>query len=1006
MLGMTLKKKTLGIIGLTLVTAITLLAFISQQIVLNGFKQQENQETSEGVERAQKALDNNLKALEGSTRDWALWPDSYSYIQDHNQAFVVENLVDNAPFVSLQLNLLLYIDMQTHIVFSKTLDYSTGKNLSLPAGLKKHIYPGSPLLNHDNPNSSIKGIIALPEGFMLVASEPIVPSPDDLPVRGTLIFGRFLDKDVVQHLSELTLLDMSLQPVDDPKMSEDFKEALAALTAESPITVQPLDSEVVAGYSMLNDIYGRPALLLRIETNRDIYQQGQHIIGYFIFVLITGGILCLLMITLLLDKLVLVRLARLKSDVSNIGVSSDAASRIAVVGNDELSSVADSINGMLSALQLSREEQKQGEERFSKAFNATPAIEASTTMKDWRIIDVNDAFVQVLGYTREEVIGRSALELNIVDASRFGVSHPEGAPGQEPPLDAASGEADPGTDPPQDQEAPIRNFEVKVKKKSGESLTLLYSEDSLEVGGEMFRLSAAIDITERKHAEELRFSKAFTSNPAIQLLTSMVDHRIIAVNEAFVRQSGYSQDEAVGRTAIELNLWTDLTQRDAVTQSLQEQGEAKNMEISSSTKSGQARTLLYSAVLLEVDSVPCLLSTALDISDRKAAEQRNQRQLGRLAALRNIDMAIMSSLDLRLTLNVLIDQATAHLNVDAAALYLLNPHTQMLDYATGHGFHTSVISGMQVRMGQGYTGRAALERRTIHVDNLAKADGNSTRALHTSELFVTYYATPLIAKGQVKGVLEVYHRAPLDPDSEWLDFLETLAGQAAIAIDSSSMFDDLQRSNTELPLAYDTTLEGWSRALDLRDNETEGHTQRVTQMAVKLARFMGFDEERLVHVRRGSLLHDIGKMGIPDSILLKPGPLTDEEWVIMRRHPQYAYDMLLPVAFLHLAVDIPRYHHEKWDGSGYPTGLKGEQIPLAARIFAIVDVWDALRSDRPYRAAWPDEKVREHIRALSGTHFDPRVVEAFMAVEMGVSQPKSVLTSWLASGSLAEIQQR
>jgi PAS domain S-box-containing protein len=1003
MLRMTLQKKTLGIIGLTFVIAITLLAFISQAIVLDGFKKQENQETSEGVARAQEALDNNLETLEGTTLDWALWSESYTYIQDHNQAFYEDNLADNAPFVSLQLNMLLYVDTQSQIVFSKALDYSTGKEVPVPSELDKHIYPGSPLLKHDNVNSSIKGIIALPEGFMLVASEPIVPSTGDVPVRGTLIFGRFLDNEVVQRLSELTLIDVTLQAVDDPKMAEDFKKALANLTEESPIAVQPLDSQVVAGYSILKDVYGKPALLLRIEANRDIYEQGQKVIAYYMVVLVLGGILCLLMITLLLDRLVLARLARLKSDVSRIGVSSDESARITVGGNDELSSVADSINGMLLALQRSREEQKQGDERFSKAFNATPAVEVITTLNEWRIIDVNDAFVELLGYTREEVIGRSALELNILDDSRQSVSQPELVAGQEPTQGKANEESGAETDAPQEQ-APIRNIEVKVKKKSGESLTLLYSADSLEVGGETYRLSAAIDITERKRAEELRFSKAFTSNPAIQLLTSMVDHRIIAVNEAFVRQSGYSQEEAVGHSAIELNLWTDLAQRDAVLQALLLQGEAKNMEIISSTKSGEARTLLYSAVLLEVDSVPCLLSTALDISDRKAAEQRNQRQLGRLAALRNIDMAIMSSLDLRLTLNVLIDQVTTHLNVDAAALFLLNPHTQMLDYATGHGFRTSAVSGSQIRLGQGYAGRAALERRTMRADNLARADGSSPEALHTGELFVAYFATPLIAKGQVKGVLEVYNRAPLDPDSEWLDFLETLAGQAAIAVDSASMFNDLQRSNTELALAYDTTLEGWSRALDLRDNETEGHTQRVTQMAVRLARFMGFDEESLVHIRRGALLHDIGKMGIPDSVLLKPGPLSDEEWVIMRRHPQYAYDMLVPVAFLHPALDIPHYHHEKWDGSGYPTGLKGDQIPLAARIFAIVDVWDALRSDRPYRPAWPDEKVREHISALSGTHFDPLVVEAFMSLELGMSKAV-VLPSRPPGGNLVVIAQ-
>jgi len=232
----------------------------------------------------------------------------------------------------------------------------------------------------------------------------------------------------------------------------------------------------------------------------------------------------------------------------------------------------------------------------------------------------------------------------------------------------------------------------------------------------------------------------------------------------------------------------------------------------------------------------------------------------------------------------------------------------------------------------------------------------------------------------VNGVLEIFHRSPLEPDTDWLDFLHAMAGQAAIAIESSNLFEGLQRSNLELGLAYDATIEGWSRAMDLRDRETELHTQRVTKMTVNLARFLGLDEEELVQVRWGALLHDIGKMGVPDNILLKPGPLTDEEWVVMKKHPTLAYEMLTPIRYLRLALDIPYCHHERWDGTGYPNGLKNTQIPLTARIFAVVDVWDSLTSDRPYRAAWTEKKAREYIRASAGTHFDPQVVDAFMQI--------------------------
>jgi putative two-component system response regulator len=195
----------------------------------------------------------------------------------------------------------------------------------------------------------------------------------------------------------------------------------------------------------------------------------------------------------------------------------------------------------------------------------------------------------------------------------------------------------------------------------------------------------------------------------------------------------------------------------------------------------------------------------------------------------------------------------------------------------------------------------------------------------------------------------------------------------------------LQQAHQNLLDAYDATIVGWSRAMDLRDKETEGHTQRVTQLALELAEAYGLRGEPLTHIRRGALLHDIGKLGIPDHILLKPSSLDESEWEFMRQHPQLAYDMLFPIAYLHPALDIPYCHHEKWDGTGYPRGLKGEDIPLPARLFAVVDVWDALTSDRPYRPAWSAEKALAYIREQSGKHFDPEIVDLFHRMMLGKS---------------------
>ena len=190
----------------------------------------------------------------------------------------------------------------------------------------------------------------------------------------------------------------------------------------------------------------------------------------------------------------------------------------------------------------------------------------------------------------------------------------------------------------------------------------------------------------------------------------------------------------------------------------------------------------------------------------------------------------------------------------------------------------------------------------------------------------------------------------------------------------------LREANEHLLAAYEATIEGWSRALDLRDKETEHHSRRVTQLTIKLAEASGMSADEIMHIRRGSLLHDMGKIGVPDSILHKPAALTDEEWTIMRKHPQLVYDLLYSVEYLRPALNIPYCHHEKWDGTGYPRGLKGEQIPLDARLFAIVDVWDALTSDRPYRPAWSQEEALLFIREQSGSHFDPQAVDLFFKV--------------------------
>lgn len=368
---------------------------------------------------------------------------------------------------------------------------------------------------------------------------------------------------------------------------------------------------------------------------------------------------------------------------------------------------------------------------------------------------------------------------------------------------------------------------------------------------------------------------------------------------------------------------------------------------------------------------------------RSELTRKTDQQLTQFKVLSEIDRVILSSFDLEFNLNMLLINVVEQLDVSAANIMLYDPKMETLTALEGVGFRTASFRGQQVQMGEGHAGQAALERIAVHVENLdQKTDNPRLANALTGEDFTTYYGLPLVAKGELRGVLEIFNRGPLLLAEDWLGVAKALAGRAAIAIDTLKVFDNLQRSNEELVLSYDAAIEGWSRALDLRDEETEGHTLRVTELTLKLAERMGIADHELVHMRRGALLHDIGKMGIPDSILLKPGKLTEEEWKKMKMHPVYAREMLGSIQYLQDAMDIPFSHHEKWDGGGYPRGIAGTSIPLIARIFAIVDVYDALTSNRPYRKAWPKDKAVAYIREQAGKHFDPDVAKAFLELDL------------------------
>lgn len=351
-----------------------------------------------------------------------------------------------------------------------------------------------------------------------------------------------------------------------------------------------------------------------------------------------------------------------------------------------------------------------------------------------------------------------------------------------------------------------------------------------------------------------------------------------------------------------------------------------------------------------------------------------------LSTLLKVSSSLASTMELAEVLQIAIESVTDLLGLGTGAIYTLENDMLVLG-ATTPPLPPQFPDGLRFAQlgGHPHIKKAVNTKSPVYLqDTRSITLTHAERVIVDSRNLVSLLYFPLLLKDTAIGVFIVGTTdKPREFSTSEIDLCYVMSFEVSLAIANAQLFEKAQKSIVEISQAYDATLEGWSRMLDMRDQVTEEHTHRVTELTVALAEKMGFPDSELGHIRRGALLHDIGKMGIPDSILQKPGPLTDNEWAIMQTHPEKAYIVLSRVPYLLPAVDIPYCHHEKWDGTGYPRKLRGDEIPLSARIFAVVDVYDALTSDRPYRKAWDKEKALAYIREQSGRHFYPDAVNAF-----------------------------
>jgi PAS domain S-box-containing protein/putative nucleotidyltransferase with HDIG domain len=597
---------------------------------------------------------------------------------------------------------------------------------------------------------------------------------------------------------------------------------------------------------------------------------------------------------------------------------------------------------------------RASEALFRAAFENT-LIGMVFTSLTGQLLKVNEAFCNMLGYTATELQQVEFTALTHPDDRALGLNYLRKLI--------------------QGEHATCR-FEKRYLHKNGQlvwvdlGVSIVYDAKAQP----LYFVTYAQDITNRKQAEEeVRQSEAkyrvHFENVADVIYSIDREFRITTVSPSVERILGYAPSELIGKAFPELRILAPESFEAAVANTTRVlAGERISDEYAFIAKSGVT-------VYGEITSTPLydgsnqisgVLSVARDITERKTYEHE-------LRTIASVSAAMRTATTRDEMFPVIIQQIHDLLDTTHVAIGLRDPATNESIAVAGDGIWREVI-GSRLQAGRGIGG---------HV--FATQEIYLTTDLRTDPLFYSRQlmgdsrgaaCLPLIAQGQSLGWIFAGTASAFTEQD--VRILKAIADISANAIHRATLFEQAQKYADELDHAYTTTLEGWANALELRDRETNGHTLRVMRLTLDLAKAMGISPADLTHIQRGALLHDIGKMGIPDSVLLKPGTLNEREWEIMKRHPEYAFKLLSPIEYLRPALEIPYCHHEKWDGTGYPRGLKGDEIPLVARIFAIIDVWDALCSDRPYRPAWSVEQALEYIQAQAGKHFDPRVVEHFL----------------------------
>jgi len=664
---MSLRKRTLIIIGLTIVSLIVVLYATSRIILLGSFAELEERDTRWNVERALSALSDELSVLDTTINDWAARDDTYAFIENPDESYIQSNLIDGT-FITLRLNLMLFVHSSGRIVFGKAFDLQNEEEVPVPQSLQEHLTDNALLLRHPTTESSITGIVLLPEGPMLIASRPILTGEDEGPIRGTLMFGRYLDSAEIERLAGVTRLSLTVRRFEDPQMPLDFQAVRSSLLEEALI-VRPLSAQTIAGYALLKDIYGKPALVLRVDMPREIYEQGQASMRYFILSLLAVGLVFGMVTLLLLERQVLSRLTRLSKSVSSIGASGDLSARVAMAGTDELSSLADEINGMLEALEQSEEVLRRRLDELT-ALHAIAAAGTEATSED----ELLEHAIQIIG----ETLHLDNFGVILLDPAS-GVLHPhpshrlrkggkaltlrlgEGIVGQVALTGQSRRVPDVRLDPDYREGDPQTRSELCVPLKVGDQVLGVINTESTQldaytedderllttVAGQLATAIEKVRLFEETRRLQ-KFNQSIVQNMSEGIAIEGADGILTFVNPAAAEMLGYAPEELLGQH------WTVIVPPDqqSIVQAANERrrrGQADRYEVELVRKDGTRLPVLVSgSPRFEDGRFVGTLAVFTDITERKRAEEELRQSLERLQrTLEGTIHALASAVEMR-----------------------------------------------------------------------------------------------------------------------------------------------------------------------------------------------------------------------------------------------------------------------------------------------------------------------------------------------------------------------